>query len=39
MIMVVRIGSRTVPPILVLIANYLAWIVISLIVFYLLVGF
>jgi fumarate reductase subunit C len=38
MIMVVRIGSKTVPPILVLIANYLAWIVISLILFYLLVG-
>ena len=38
MIMVVRIGSKTVPPTLVLIANYLAWIVISLILFYLLVG-
>ncbi len=37
MIMVVRIGSKTVPPILVLIASYLAWIVISLILFYLLV--
>ena len=36
MIMVVRIGSKTVPPILVLIASYLAWIVISLILFYLL---
>jgi len=38
MVMVVRIGSKTVPPILVLIASYLAWIVISLILFYLLVG-
>ena len=38
MIMVVRIGSKTVPPIVVLIANYLAWIVISLVLFYLLVG-
>ena len=37
MIMVVRIGSTTVPPILVLIASYLAWIVVSLILFYLLV--
>ncbi len=36
MVMVVRIGSKTVPPILVLIASYLAWIVISLILFYLL---
>ena len=36
MIMVVRIGSKTVPPILVLIASYLAWIVISLILLYLL---
>ncbi len=36
MIMVMRIGSKTVPPILVLIASYLAWIVISLILFYLL---
>ncbi len=39
MIMVVRLGAKTVPPVLVLIANYLAWIVISLILFYLLVGF
>jgi len=38
MIMVVRIGSKTVPPILVLIASYLAWMVISLILFYLLVA-
>lgn len=37
MIMVVRIGSKTVPPILVLMASYLAWIVTSLILFYLLV--
>ncbi len=37
MIMVVRIGSKTVPPALVLIASYLAWMVISLILFYLLV--
>ncbi len=37
MIMVVRIGSKTVPPILVLMASYLAWIVISLVLFYLLV--
>jgi len=36
MVMVVRIGSKTVPPILVLIASYLAWIAISLILFYLL---
>ena len=36
MIMVVRIGSKTVPPILVLMASYLAWIVISLVLFYLL---
>ena len=36
MIMVVRIGSKTVPPALVLIASYLAWMVISLILFYLL---
>jgi len=38
MIMVVRIGSKTVPPILVLIASYLAWMVISLILLYLLLG-
>ena len=37
MVMVVRIGSKTVPPILVLIASYLAWMMISLILFYLLV--
>lgn len=36
MIMVVRIGSKTVPPILILMASYLAWIVISLVLFYLL---
>ncbi len=38
MIMVVRIGSKTVPPIVVLISSYLAWMVISLILLYLLVG-
>jgi len=38
MIMVVRIGSKTVPPIVVLISSYLAWMVISLILLYLLLG-
>lgn len=36
MIMVVRIGSKTVPPLLVLLANYMAWIIVSLILLYLL---
>ncbi len=37
-VMVVRIGQKVIHPMLVLVANYLAWIVLSLILFYLLVG-
>ncbi len=37
-VMLVRIGQKVVHPMLVLVANYLAWIVLSLILFYLLVG-
>ena len=38
MVMVVRIGQKVIHPMVVLIANYLSWILISLVLFYLLVA-